>query len=132
MLPIYLVINYTYNTFLLDRMNEITDTFNSLKRSHDQESLYVQQFLETHKEQIILFEKSENKSLSDAIYDTLTAHKKYVLNDSTLSDKEKETALEQLEVIQAEYKKYTNLFKRLNHINKVYTERLLELQRRTR
>lgn len=127
MLPIYLIINYTYNAFMLDKMTEITNMFQKLKISHKKQTVYVKQFLELHQEQLILFEKSENKALTDAIDDTLTAHKNYILNDNTLTDREKTTALQQIDIIKTEYIKHVKLFQRLNQINKEYTEKLLQL-----
>lgn len=132
MLPIYLIINYTYNTYLLERMNNITETFNRLNSAHKEQSLYIQHFLEIHNEEIVLFEQTENKLLSESINDTVASHKQYILNDTTLTNNEKDSALQQLKVIETEYKRYVHLFRRLNQLNKYYTEQMLELQRKNK
>lgn len=128
MLPIYLIINYTYNSFLLDKMNSIDYTFKTLKASHQEESIYIQQFLEEHHEQLTMFEKHENKELSYNLELSLKNYRKYVLSDTTLSDKEKELIFKQINMIQEEYIKYTDLFKNLNQINKKYVQKLIQLK----
>lgn len=113
-------------------MNSITETFNRLNSAHKEQSLYLQHFLEIHHEEIVLFEQTENKILSDSIHSVLTSHKQYILNDTKLNNNEKESVLQQLEVIETEYKRYVHLFRRLNQLNKYYTEQMLELQRKNK
>lgn len=125
MLPIYLVINYYYNSLLVDEMNEISDDFKLLRQAHHQSTAIKKRLLELHRAEIYTFKESENRQLTLALDTILKNYKKHVETDTTLSESERADLLMKIQLTSDEYEKHVKLFQNLMEIDKRYVDKQL-------